>query len=115
MLRMTVVLGLSLLVFALSSVVPIQRFGMTLSALLGVELIGNLILLPALLAGPLGKYLCPHVPGSTLSQDDRACCDGDDARALEYGGAGPTGAMHNPPREGRSASAPRVRRDGSHT
>jgi multisubunit Na+/H+ antiporter MnhC subunit len=117
MLRTTVVIGLGLSVFAFSSIVPIQRFGMTMSALLGLGLISNLILLPALLAGPFGKYLCPQMPGSNskASLDDQESRDVEDARSLERGGSGPAGVMHSPPREGRAASAPRVRRDGSHT
>ena len=47
------VLGLGLAVFALSSFVPTQRFGALMFPLLTAALIGNLVLLPAVLASPL--------------------------------------------------------------
>jgi hypothetical protein len=43
-----------LAVFALSTFTPTQRFGTLMLALLLAALIGDLIFLPALLAGPLG-------------------------------------------------------------
>ena len=48
------VIGIGLLVLAISSFTPTQGFGMLMAALLTVALLGNLVLLPALLAGPLG-------------------------------------------------------------
>jgi predicted RND superfamily exporter protein len=47
------VLGLGLAVFALSSFVPTQRFGALMFLLLTAALVGNLLLLPAVLASPL--------------------------------------------------------------
>ena len=49
------VIGLGLSVFALSPFTPTQRFGYMMVTLLTSALIGNLLLLPALLAGPLGS------------------------------------------------------------
>ncbi|HEY2840850.1 MAG TPA: MMPL family transporter [Pirellulales bacterium] len=49
------VIGLGLSVFALSPFTPTQRFGCMMIALLTTTLMANLLLLPALLAGPLGK------------------------------------------------------------
>ena len=48
------VIGLGLSVFAFSPFVPTSRFGLLMVILLTIALFGNLVLLPALLAGPLG-------------------------------------------------------------
>ena len=48
------VIGLGLSVFAFSPFTPTQRFGYMMVTLLTSALVGNLLLLPALLAGPLG-------------------------------------------------------------
>ena len=61
MTQTTVVGGLGLFVFALSTFTPTQRFGTLMLVLLGAALIGDLILLPALLAGPLGRFFKPRV------------------------------------------------------
>jgi len=53
------VIGLGLSVFAMSPFTPTQRFGYMMIALLSAALIGNLLLLPALLAGPLGAMYIP--------------------------------------------------------
>ncbi len=50
------VIGLGLFAFALSNFVPTQRFGYLMLAMLTASAIGNLVLLPALLAGPMGRY-----------------------------------------------------------
>ncbi|NUQ63971.1 MAG: MMPL family transporter [Pirellulales bacterium] len=50
------VIGLGLFAFALSSFVPTQRFGCLMLTMLTVSAIGNLVLLPALLAGPMGHF-----------------------------------------------------------
>jgi uncharacterized protein len=47
------VLGLGLAVFALSSFVPTQRFGAMMFCLLTAALIGNLLILPAVLCSPV--------------------------------------------------------------
>ena len=56
MLQTTLICGLGLLVFAFSSFIPTSRFAWLMASMLGTGLIGDLILLPALLAGPLGKF-----------------------------------------------------------
>lgn len=48
------VIGIGLSVFAVSPFTPTQRFGMLMLSLLTTALVGNLVLLPALLASPLG-------------------------------------------------------------
>ena len=55
MTQTTLIGGLGLCVFGLSPFTPTQRFGILMLFLLVAALIGDLIFLPALLAGPLGK------------------------------------------------------------
>jgi uncharacterized protein len=49
------VIGLGLFAFALSSFTPTQRFGYLMFVMLTVSSIGNLVMMPALLAGPFGS------------------------------------------------------------
>ncbi|MBW3597000.1 MAG: MMPL family transporter, partial [Planctomycetes bacterium] len=55
MTQTTAIGGLGLAVFAVSSFTPTQRFGVLMLTLLSAALVGDLIFLPALLAGPLGR------------------------------------------------------------
>jgi len=48
------VIGIGLSVFALSPFGPTQRFGHMMLSMLTIALVGNLVLMPAILAGPLG-------------------------------------------------------------
>jgi uncharacterized protein len=50
------VLGLGLAVFALSSFVPTQRFGAMMFLLLSAALVGNLFMLPSVLASPIAYF-----------------------------------------------------------
>jgi len=69
------VIGLGLSAFALSSFVPTFRFGAIMIALLTAGLAGNLIFLPALLAGPLGHWIARSMrapePAETVQEDAR--------------------------------------------
>ncbi|QDU93967.1 efflux RND transporter permease subunit [Lignipirellula cremea] len=60
MTQTTAIGGLGLAVFGLSTFTPTQRFGVLMFTLLVAALIGDLIMLPALLASPLGKYFAPE-------------------------------------------------------
>ncbi len=60
MTQTTFVGGLGLFVFALSTFTPTQRFGTLMLVMLGAALIGDLIMLPALLASPLGRFFKPR-------------------------------------------------------
>ncbi|TWT84165.1 MMPL family protein [Planctomycetes bacterium CA13] len=62
MTQTTLVGGLGLFVFALSTFTPTQRFGTLMLVMLAAALVGDLILLPSLLAGPLGRFFKPRVP-----------------------------------------------------
>ena len=55
MTQTTIIGGLGLSVFALSTFTPTQQFGTLMLVLLGAALVGDLIFLPALLASPLGR------------------------------------------------------------
>ena len=56
MFQTTMIAGLGLSVFALSSFTPTQRFGYLMLTMLTAALLGDLLLLPAILAGPVGKF-----------------------------------------------------------
>lgn len=60
MTQTTVVGGLGLFVFAMSTFTPTQRFGTLMLVMLAAALIGDLVLLPALLASPLGRCFRSH-------------------------------------------------------
>ena len=64
MTQTTLIGGFGLSAFALSTFTPTQRFGVLMLILLGMALVGDLILLPALIAGPLGKYFGKERPGA---------------------------------------------------
>lgn len=60
MLLTTLICAGGLLVFSLSTFMPIVRFAWLMASLLVIALVGDLVLLPALLAGPLGKLFAPR-------------------------------------------------------
>ncbi len=55
MLQTSVICGVGMLVFVFSSFVPASRFAWMVCILLMMALFGDLVILPALLAGPLGR------------------------------------------------------------
>ena len=55
MVHTTLICSCGLIVFALSTFVPILHFAWLMVFLLGSALLGDLVLLPAILAGPLGR------------------------------------------------------------
>lgn len=55
----TAVCALSPLVYGLSEFLPTQRFALMMFGLLFAALVGDVVLLPALLASPLGRFLRP--------------------------------------------------------
>ena len=70
MTQTTLIGGLGLAAFCLSTFTPTQRFGTLMLFLLFAALVGDLIVLPAVLASPLGKYF-----GRELSDSERAKLD----------------------------------------
>jgi hypothetical protein len=63
------VIGLGLAAFALSTFQPTQRFGYMMLAMLTVSMIGNLVMLPALMAGPLGSRFWGQVKRKATAPD----------------------------------------------
>ena len=53
-----VAIGLGLAVFATSTFTPTQQFGYLMITMLSAALVGDLLLLPAILSGPIGKFFC---------------------------------------------------------
>jgi len=57
--RTTVICAAAMILFAFSSFGPARQFGNSICWLLGVALLGDLLLLPALLIGPIGRLVLP--------------------------------------------------------
>jgi hypothetical protein len=73
-----VVTSLGILVFAASSFAPTSRFAWMLALLMLAALVGDLLLLPALLVGPLGRRFVPGRevrPGPGGSPTQPPACD----------------------------------------
>jgi multidrug efflux pump subunit AcrB len=70
MVQTTLIGGLGLSIFALSTFTPTQRFGTLMLAMLMAALVGDLVFLPALLASPLGRVFRTRqaIPDSSPSQ-----------------------------------------------
>ncbi len=60
MLQTTLICGCGMLVFGLSDFVPASRFAVLLAILLATALVGDLLLLPALLCSPVGRLFEPR-------------------------------------------------------
>jgi len=70
MLQTTMVCGLGLAVFVFSPFAPIARFGVFMAALLALALVADLLLLPAILLSPLGRWFVPRsVRGGATGND----------------------------------------------
>lgn len=70
MTQTTLIGGLGLAVFAVSTFTPTQEFGSLMIMMLGMALVGDLILLPALLCGPLGSFFAPGAPPTPTDHSD---------------------------------------------
>jgi predicted RND superfamily exporter protein len=123
----TLIGGMGLAVFMLSTFTPTQRFGGMMLTLLLAALVGDLVLLPAILASPLGKYLSPphdelvtaspldsptvsetgasSPPGSSVTGSSAA---GDDDRPVSPESSD-TGLGSAPNTSGRTAETPHSR------
>ncbi len=64
MIQTSLICGLGMLVFSLSPFAPIARFGWLMAAMLSTALLGDLIVLPAILKGRLGRAFLPKSPGT---------------------------------------------------
>ena len=67
MLQTSIICGFGMLPFAYSSFGPVSRFSGGMISLLGAALIGDLIILPAILASPLGRFFADAPLGLTAS------------------------------------------------
>jgi predicted RND superfamily exporter protein len=65
MVQTTLILGCSFSVFVMSDFLPVARFGGLMATILVVALVGDLVLLPALLASRLGRSLARGEPVTT--------------------------------------------------
>jgi predicted RND superfamily exporter protein len=65
-LQAALICGLGLSVFALSTFTPTQRFGWLMLSILVAGVVAELIMLPALLAGPLGVVFKANIARHTL-------------------------------------------------
>ena len=63
MTQTTLIAGLGLVVFGLSSFQPVSQFGLLMFLLLAAALVGDLLFLPSLLIGPAGKLFQPKRKG----------------------------------------------------
>lgn len=91
--------GVGLSVFALSTFTPTQRFGYLMLAILFAGLVAELVMLPALLAGPLGRFCNPRV-SNKRSPADRA--------APAEKGAGGKPATDAEPAAGKGFAQPHI-------
>jgi uncharacterized protein len=89
MTQTTIIGGLGLSVFAMSTFTPTQRFGTLMLALLAAALIGDLIFLPALLASPLGRiFTVRKSKNSAKPTGDLPLAQGETAVSPATGQAG---------------------------
>lgn len=99
MTQTTLIGGLGLSAFAFSTFMPTQRFGVLMLILLVAALIGDLVLFPAILAGPLGKYFCNVAPKSGMSSErheelEDQLHDDDENDEQEHAGETPLQTPH---------------------
>ena len=76
----TIIVALGLVTFALSSFMPTRRFGLLMCTLLAFGLVADLVLTPAMLAGPIGRFFvvgCRRrsLQGGTEPEDPEADSD----------------------------------------
>jgi len=71
MFQTTLINGVGMLVYASTIFLPTRLFASLMFSLLAAALIGDLVFLPALLVGPLGKFLQQKKPSRTHSEYGR--------------------------------------------
>jgi predicted RND superfamily exporter protein len=112
MTQTTMIGGLGLSVFAWSTFTPTQRFGVMMLLLLVAALVGDLIFLPALLAGPLGRFFDVKRVKGKGAQGDKGIAIGAGSHSesidipLEQGSAGAQGdGVPDPDQVGTSTAS----------
>jgi predicted RND superfamily exporter protein len=108
MTQTTLIGGFGLAVFAFSTFTPTQCFGVMMLTLLAAALVGDLVFLPALLAGPLGKYFCPPAP-RVADAVGGARLPGTEGSERSAGT--PSGALSETPFAGQHSGETESRRD----
>lgn len=97
--------GLSLSVFVLSTFTPTQRMGWLMLSILVCGMVAELIMLPALLAGPLGKAF-PIEPQRRKKNDGDDGDDGDGGEShVPYAESPPVATSHEVPARKEPATA----------
>lgn len=76
MMQTTLIGGLGLAVFATSSFTPTQQFGYLMITMLGTALVGDLLLLPAILCSPLGKFFGGEASPGLVEWPEAAISEG---------------------------------------
>lgn len=69
MMQTTIIGGLGLGIFVFSTFTPTQRFGYLMTTLLAAAIVGDLIFLPALLAGPFGRLFTGGLKSKKSNRD----------------------------------------------
>jgi predicted RND superfamily exporter protein len=100
----TVINGLGLSVFVFSSFSPTKQFGFLMLIILFAGAIAELLLLPAILAGPLGKAFKPRVADHSGQPAAAAPATPPPARAVELSHAGHHANGVASQRRGRAAA-----------
>ncbi len=117
------VLALGLAVFSLSSFVPTQRFGALMFTLLTAALVGNLILLPAVINSPIAWFFLRRYLKGDPATMRAAAAHGAEPMPQELAiaghGAASNGTSHHGDHiavDGKAALGPpvQIRRDASH-
>ncbi len=78
--------GLGLAVFATSTFMPTRKFGWLMLTILVAGLVAELVLTPALLAGPLGSFFRPRKRTTTTAQPGTAAPKQDPRPGEQYAG-----------------------------
>jgi len=117
MMQTTLIGGLGLAVFATSTFTPTQQFGYLMISMLGAALFGDLLLLPALLVSPLGRFFSSGAPAQlpdsetateqyappalepVLLADHQPSLPADDKQRVGVGGNGVNISQANAPDE----------------
>jgi predicted RND superfamily exporter protein len=68
MAQTTMIAGFGIVVFALSPFQPVAQFGLLMFVLLIAALVGDLVFLPAMLAGPAGRLFQPKEKAETVAE-----------------------------------------------
>lgn len=104
----TLIGGLGLSVFAFSTFTPTQRFGVLMLTLLAAALVGDLIFLPALLSGPVGRCFRPSKkkrPGDPPAAESTRAAPEEEVVAVPMAGNPPVRHVRRqPPRRSTKAS-----------